>query len=299
MDTEKLELLKSLHLLDKIPERQLAALGEFLKTVALKDGELVFEEASKGNSLFFVTSGHIAISKRVSGSTFKDLAILSPGDCFGEMVLFEQAVRSARAWARGAAVVFELGRDDLDRWLKAHPELAMAFFTELVQVQSNRLRRTSTELTLLCDLSHILLEPFPSGGELLAKVLAHIMPHLEGAWSAAAYLYNVFNDEMDLSATAGAHDFGPLAPRLPSTQESSGLWIDERVYYVSLPGAKRPLGYLIFHAPSRLEDEERVELSRTLAAVARLLTAALVNIEFRTEEALRTRLKSKTYGSTL
>ncbi len=301
MDQEKLKLLKSLHLLDQIPEAQLATLERFLKQAKLQDGAVLFEEGSKGESLYFVSSGRVRISKWISGDNYKDLAILGPGDCFGEMALIEPTLRSARAWAAGETVVLELHRDDLNVWLKEHPALAIGFFAELVQVQSRRLRRSSNEIALLVDLSNLLLEPCPSGKELLGKVLAHVVPHLDGAWTASAFLYNMFNDEMDFVASEGGREAPAPSDKLPPPTETRSLWIEGASYYVSLPGAKRPYGYLLFHARNPLTDENRTELGRTLGTVARLLTSALENINFRAEDALRARLSksSQSYGTSL
>jgi len=291
---EKLQLLRSVRLLDQIPEKQLCALGEFLSPVAAADGAVIFAEGAKGDSLYFVSSGRVRISKRVSAGELKDLAILGPGDCFGEMAMVDDVVRSAQAAAIGPTQLFRLGREDMNRWLKSHPELAVDFFAELVQVLSRRLRRTSNELTLIYDLSHMLLEPLDSGKALLSKVLAHVVPHLEGTWSAGAHLYNVFNDEMDFVAGCGPHDFAGEQGKLPPVKETRSIWLDDHVYYVSLPGEKRPHGYLIFHSEADLKDDQRTEVGRTLTTVAQLLTSALENINHRVEDGLRERLKQKT-----
>ncbi len=291
---ERLQLLKSVRLLEAIPENQLATLGEFLAPVEFADGAVIFEEGGTGDSLYFLTGGRVRISKRVSSGEMKDLAILSPGDCFGEMALVDDVARSAQAAASGAAKLFRLHRDDMNRWLQSHPELAVDFFAHLVQVLSRRLRRTSSELTLIYDLSHMLLEPWESGQALLAKVLGHIAPHLEGNWSAAAYLYNVFNDEMDFMAGYGPFDFAGSQVRLPPIKETRNIWIMDHVYYVSLPGGDRPNGYLIFHSEADLKDDQRTEIGRTLTTVAQFLSTALENIGHRVEEGLRERLKEKT-----
>jgi CRP-like cAMP-binding protein len=291
---ERLQLLKSVRLLETIPEGQLATLGEFLAPVEFTDGAVIFEEGGHGDSLYFVTSGRVRISKRVSAGEMKDLAILGPGDCFGEMALVDDVARSAQAAAVGTAKLFRLHRDDMNRWLKSHPELAVDFFSHLVQVLSRRLRRTSGELTLIYDLSHMLLEPWESGKALLAKVLGHVVPHLEGNWSAAAHLYNVFNDEMDFVAGGGPFDFAGVQGKLPPVKETRNIWIEDHVYYVSLPGEKRPHGYLIFHSEADLKDEQRTEIGRTLTTVAQFLSSALENIDHRVEEGLRERLKQKT-----
>jgi CRP-like cAMP-binding protein len=291
---EKLRLLKSVQLLGQIPERQLEALGEFLTPVELTDGAVIFEEGTKGDSLYFVTGGRVRISKRVAEGELKDLAILGPGDCFGEMALVDDVVRSAQAAALGDAKLFQLHRDDMNRWLKSHPELAVDFFAHLVQTLTRRLRRTSSELTLIYDLSHSLLEQWETGKALLSRVLEHVVPHLEGEWSAAAYLYNMFNDEMDFVAGCGPFDFAAIHAKLPPMKETRSLWIDEHVYYASLPGDKRPHGYLIFHSAADLREEQRTEIGRTLTTVAQLLTSALENINHRLDQSLRERLKQQT-----
>ena len=185
----------------------------------------------------------------------------------------------------------------MNRWLKSHPELAVDFFAELVQIQSKRLRRTSNELTLLFDLSSLLLEPINTGKDLLKKVLDHVVPHLEGSWDSAAYLYNIFNEEMDLVGGATGFDFPALAPKLPPVLRPRSVWIDAQTYHVSLYGPKSLLGYMVFHSHAPLTDEDRGEVGRTLTTVARLLTSALENINFRTDEILRARLKAQSHGS--
>ncbi len=297
MDSQKLTLLKSLHLLDKIPDEHLSALDQYLKPKTIEDGAVIFEEGSAGDSLFFVATGRVRISKKISGENRKDLAVLGAGDCFGEMALLETTSRSARAAAQGQTTVLELGRVDFDRWLKSHPELAMGFFAELVQVQSKRLRRTSAELALLFDVSSLLLEQHAGAKELLSKVLAHVVPHMHGAWSGAAFLYNIFNDEMDHVAKHGDHDFAVSAAKFSKTTETEPRWLDDSSYYVPLPGAKRPQGYLLFHSAAPLAEDERSEHARTLLTMARLLTSAVENINFRTEENLRNRLKTSSYGN--
>lgn len=297
MDTRKLKLIRSLHLLGAIPDDQLILLGERLKAVPVSDGAVLFEEGSQGAGMYFVSEGRIRISKRVSGQAFKDLAILGPGEYFGEMELVGGAKRSARASAIGDAVVFELGRDDMNDWLKSHPDRALGFFAELARTQSKRLNRTSSELALLYDLSNLILEPHADGKDLLTKVLNHIIPHLEGSWQAAAYLYNIYNQEMDRVASHGQIEDAPFRGKLPPPSENRDAWIDDRSYYASLPGLDRPHGYLFFQSIDPLTDADRTNTGRTLTTVTRLLAAAVENIKLQNEASLRDRLKAQSYGT--
>lgn len=294
---EKLALLKSLRLLERVPDAQLASLSAFLKPESLEDGAVVFEEGSKGDSLYFIASGRVVIRKKVLSAggkpAHKDLALLAAGDCFGEMAIFdESAARSARAEAQGKTVLFTLERAQLKKWLESDSKLAVGFFTELTQTLSRRLRRSSNELTLLFDLSAWLLEPIADGRELLRKVLAHLVPHLDGSWTAAAFLYNEFNAEMELAATEGSFDAGAGGIRAPANG-TSAAWSDPKTCVVPLSGPSRLRGYLVFRSPAALGDAEKGETSRTLVTVAHLIGSALQNIDARVEESFRSRLSSR------
>lgn len=297
---DKLKLLKTLRLLDQIPEQNLESLAEFLSPVNFQDGAIVFQEGSAGDSLYFISTGHIRICKKISADNTKDLAILGPGDCFGEMAMIEDSPRSATAAAAGETVLFQLGRQDLNRWLKSRPDLAMDFFAEMVQEQSRRLRRTSNELALLFDLSTLFLENVPGEKEFLTRVVGHVLPHLQGTWSGSTSIYNVFNEEMDPVYSQGDFDFSSLQEKLPRAEEAQFRWLDGRTFYCSLPGEKRPLGFMVFHSDHVPSEEDRNDVGRTLTTVARLVSSALGNIQHRTEELLRTRLKAtQSYGSRL
>jgi CRP-like cAMP-binding protein len=294
---EKLVLLKSLRLLERVPDAQLASLSAFLTPESLKDGQMVFDEGSKGDSLYFIASGRVAIRKKVlraDGSpAYKDLALLAAGDCFGEMAIFEEsAARSARAEAQGATVLFTLERTKLQKWLESDSRLAVGFFTELTQTLSRRLRRSSNELALLFDLSAWLLEPIADARELLRKVLSHLVPHLDGGWTAAAFLYNEFNDEMELAATEGGLDAGESGVCVPDSDRPAA-WRDAKTFIVPLPGPRRLRGYLVFRSTAEPADAEKGEIARTLLTVAHLIGSALQNIDARVEASFRSRLSSR------
>jgi hypothetical protein len=122
-----------------------------------------------------------------------------------------------------------------------------------------------------------------------------VTPHLQGAWSAEARSYNQFELEMDLVARRGAA-IGPDAPEPAVKNAEASRWSDPRTIELNLRTAKAPLAQLRFRAAGELNDAQRAEAARTLGAVARLLSSALENVEFRTDEALRERLRSKTHG---
>lgn len=265
---EKIKLLKAMPLLSHIPDRQLTGLSEFLRPKQLDPGAVVFQEGSTGMSLYFISSGRVRICKAGAGGSTMELALLGPGDFFGEMALIEEAERTASAVAYGSCLVFELFRGDLSRWVKTNPAQAVQFFAELVHLQSFRLRRTSNELTLHSDLSYLLFEKAAPAGELLPKVLELVLPRLHGVWSGAAYVCPE-GKPAERVAMKGEAEFQSLPPK------GSGGWLDPSTFHLAIGSLTRTVGHLVFYSSAPVPAGEKDDVSRALTAVARLTSSAL------------------------
>lgn len=300
---EKLALLSSLSLWEHVPKDRLASLASYLRAETYKGETIIFEEGSKADGLYFICSGHVHIRKKMTmpdgSSAHKEMALLSPGHCMGEMTLFEEVPRSAQALASDDCVLLKLGREELAQWLKANPSMAMDFFVGLVQVLSQRLRRSSNELISLFDISQWLAEPAATGREFLQKCLNHLMPHLEGTWSAGAYLYNEFNDELELAASAGNFTATTVHLTIPRVSSPVNAWLDVHTYLIPLPGKERIMGHMVFHATAALSTEEKEESAMLLTTCSRLIASTLENIRHRNEEKMRARLSAnrEQYGA--
>lgn len=295
---DHVKLLRTLELFATLPEARLTSLAEKLEPLAVEDGKAFIVEGDKSDGLYYILSGRVRVAKRLGEGGEKDLAFAGPGECLGEMEVLREGVRSASAYASGRVELLRLKSRDLKVWLEADPAVASRFFAGLAETQSGRLRRTSDEVALLYDLSQLLLMPQATAGGLLAHALERVTPHLQGAWAAEARAYNQFEDEMDLVARRGEVIFPDASEPAPKTPVDAA-WADERTLVLVLRAPKRLLAQLRFRSASALTDAQRAEAVRTLGAVARLLTSALENIEFRTDEALRERLRSRTHGPSL
>lgn len=295
---ERVRLLRSLELFATLPEARLLSLAEKLEPLSVEDGRAFIVEGAKSDGLYYVVAGRVRVAKRLGEGGEKDLAFAGPGECMGEMEILREGVRSASAYASGPVELLRLKGSDLKAWLDADPAVAARFFAGLAEVQSGRLRRTSDEVALLYDLSQLLLTPQATTKGLLAHALERVTPHLQGSWSAEARAYNQFEDELDLVARRG-EAISPDAPEPAPKSAPEESWPDERTLLLCLRAPKRPLAQLRFRSAAALNDGQRAEAARTLGAVARLLTSALENIEFRTDEALRERLRSRAHGPSI
>jgi len=296
---EKIGELQSLALLHHLSDAKLAELAPFLEVRPVAGGTVLFEEGSPGDGMYFLSKGHVRIEKKIEAGGFKELALLAPGDFFGEMAIIEETPRSAQAVAVTDSVLFALSRPDLERWLGADPRMALGFFVELLRVLSHRLRRTSEQLVLLYDLSHLTLLAFEDEVDFLQAVLRRMLPHLEGDWTCAGYLYSEYNDDVTRVATEGSRV--ELLPETILIAETESRWLDETSFCVVLPGRTgRPLGFLVAHSELPIGSREKAEYEVALTAAAHLLAAALQNIKYDTEERLRGRLEEqRAYGTML
>jgi CRP/FNR family transcriptional regulator, cyclic AMP receptor protein len=299
MDAEKqerAEQLRSLALFRHLPEARLEELARVLVARSAPAGALIFEEGSAGDAMFLLVRGQVRIESRLEAGGFAELALLSPGDAFGEMALIERIPRSARAVAHTDVGLLVLESRDLDGWLASDPRTAMGFFAELLRVLSHRLRRSSQELVLLYDVSQLAIQRFEDADGFIRAALHRMIPHLDGAWSLAGYLYNEFNDEVTRVATEG-----PGRESLPATLpigEASSRWLDPASFCVSLAGdAGTPLGFLVARNDLEMTAREKAEVEIMLAATGHLVASALQNIRHELEDRLRARLlRQQTYG---
>jgi len=97
------------------------------------DNAMVFSEYEPGNELFIIQSGQVKITKIVDEEVL--LAVLKPGDIFGEMALLENKPRSASAIAFGELGVLAINKSNFEGMVQAQPQLA----TRLIQLLSERI----------------------------------------------------------------------------------------------------------------------------------------------------------------
>jgi CRP/FNR family transcriptional regulator, cyclic AMP receptor protein len=282
--------LRTLSLLQHLPDGKLGELARVLVVQTVQAGDVIFEEGSIGDTMFLLATGQVSIEKRVEAGGFAELALLGSGDVLGEMALIERLPRSARAVARTDTTLFVLGRQDLERWLATDPLTAVGLFVELLRVLSHRLRRSSRSVALLQDVGDLAAQRSEDEAGFVQSVLRRMLPHLDGDWSAAAYIYNEWNDEIVRAGTEG-----PRGESLPATipiAETTSRWLDVSSFCVVLAQKTgRPLGFLVARNDLAMSPPEKAEAEVALATVGHLVSSALQNIKHDTEERLRARLQ--------
>lgn len=115
------------------------ALRRSMDEVRLSRGQTLFTEGDPGDRLFVVTAGKIKLGRTAPDGRENLLAVLGPGEMFGELSLFDPGPRTATATAVTASTLSAMGHGDLQPWLRDRPEVA----GQLLGALARRLRRTN------------------------------------------------------------------------------------------------------------------------------------------------------------
>ena len=106
----------------------------------------IFAEGDEGNRLYIIKSGNVRISKFVAGIGEEALAILKPGDFFGEMSLLDDAPRSADAIAHEDCDLLFIDAQAFESLLFLDKDLAYNVLWTFVRSLSIRLRETNNKI---------------------------------------------------------------------------------------------------------------------------------------------------------
>jgi HEAT repeat protein len=112
-------------------------------------GETIFTEGSLGSDFYIVFRGTVLIQKKL-GAGEQELARLSPGECFGEMALFDDSPRSATAVSKTDCTLLTLERSRFSSLLTQRPEMGL----EICRVLSLRLRAANERLGTQAQAAH-------------------------------------------------------------------------------------------------------------------------------------------------
>ena len=135
MDCDTLRAVPIFESLDDEAARLLCSLMTMEECDA---GQMLFRAGDVGDSMYLIEDGKIQISMRSADGEELILAILGPGDFFGEMALFDRKPRSANATIMESCRLAVLSRHHFLSFLSSSPDVAVEMLTALTR----RLRRT-------------------------------------------------------------------------------------------------------------------------------------------------------------
>jgi CRP-like cAMP-binding protein len=109
-----------------------------------KDGEIIIRQGETGDCMYEILDGTVEVLREKKGQEVC-LAVLSKGDFFGEMAIFEKEVRSATVRAMGNVRAMTIDKKTLLRRISEDPSLAF----RIIEKMSGRVRELDVEIERL------------------------------------------------------------------------------------------------------------------------------------------------------
>ena len=133
------EMLRQAPLFGGLDDEAADALRASLIECRLRRSEVLFREGDEGHQLYVVTDGKVKMGRTSADGRENLLAVLGPGQMFGELSLFDPGPRQSTVTAVTDCVMQSLTHDELLKWLTGRPEVAQGLLAQL----AHRLRRAN------------------------------------------------------------------------------------------------------------------------------------------------------------
>jgi CRP/FNR family transcriptional regulator, cyclic AMP receptor protein len=136
------DIVRRAPLFAALDDEAAGSLQRSMEEVSLGRAEALFNEGDQGDRLYVICEGKIKLGRSSSDGRENLLAVLGPGEMFGELSLFDPGPRTATATSVGETRLIGLGHDDLQPFLAQRPDVAR----HLLGALARRLRRTNETL---------------------------------------------------------------------------------------------------------------------------------------------------------
>ena len=137
-----IDVVRKAPLFAALDDEAAKALMGSMTSTHLERGDILFREGDQGDRIYVIGEGKIKLGLSSVDGRENLLAVLGPGEMFGELSLFDPGDRTATATAVAETQLIALGHEDLDSFLSGRPAVA----ANLLAALARRLRRTNETL---------------------------------------------------------------------------------------------------------------------------------------------------------
>ncbi len=107
-------------LLEGVPQTEVERLLSIARGRRFARGEVVFHDDDPADTLHLIVKGRFAVRTQTRFGDAAILAVLGPGECFGEIALLHDVRRTATVRAATPLTVLVLGRDEFLGGIGSH-----------------------------------------------------------------------------------------------------------------------------------------------------------------------------------
>ena len=184
------QALKLVPFFTQLTQDEAAELADRLVLRRFSPGQIIFHLGDPGGLLYIITSGKVKISHSNPDGQEALLAILGPGDFFGDLSLLDSSPRSATAEAIEPTETLTLHGETFNRFMDNTP----GFAHHVLHVLARRIRGLNSQI------SDIFFLDLPAR---LARTLLNLADH-HGKPSKEGIVIDIALTQTDLAEMTGA-----------------------------------------------------------------------------------------------
>lgn len=209
-------ILRQYELFSGMLEDELTYVAAKARIVSFPTNEILFKEGDIADRMFIIVKGEVVVTKCL-GSGQRELRRMNCGECFGEMALLGEKIRSATVTTSMNTECVEMTEDDLINIISQHKAVAKYFF----QLLNKRIKYSEEQSgqqilnaheSLIFSLADLAESRDPETGEHLSRVRNYCALLAEQLASHPQFKVSITPDFIDnIYTTSPLHDIGKVA----------------------------------------------------------------------------------------
>jgi CRP-like cAMP-binding protein len=158
---ENIEVFKKIPLFSDLTSTELIKVSNLTQKVTFNTGDNVFKQGDAGDALYLIRSGEVEVlvTKGIPDEgdevEMMSVAVLGPGDLFGEMALVEKELRSATIRAKSETKLLRIKENYFQELMSNDSIIALKIYKRLTTILSHRVRDTTERLTIANSIIHL------------------------------------------------------------------------------------------------------------------------------------------------
>lgn len=140
--SDKIMLLRGIDIFESLSVSELAATVSVVEEIDCSPGEIIIQEGTVGDTMYLVVKGEVSVIKDLGEINEIEIDRIKAGDYFGEMALFEDAVRSVSIRIEEPSSFMVLHKQEFKELVREYPQIAL----EICKVLSGRIRNLHTKI---------------------------------------------------------------------------------------------------------------------------------------------------------
>lgn len=125
---------KKVPIFQSLSNEEILKVAKMTNHIQFQKGQILIQEGERSNTLYIINKGKVKLSKYTSDGKEQILYIMTAGDFFGELRLFnEDEVSNFTAIAIEGTEICQLTKGNLDQIMLENPEISLKIVTSLTK----------------------------------------------------------------------------------------------------------------------------------------------------------------------